>query len=63
MLNYRGWLLALTLQQRGQLFINSVTSYAHDAAYAMDDDNYVTVLEECSITSSLQVTQVITKKV
>ena len=29
----------------GQSYINSVTSYAYDAADVMDNENYATVLE------------------
>ena len=54
---------ALILHQRRYLFINSVTSYAYDAADVMDDDNYAAVKASFASTLSLQVTQVYTKKV
>ena len=44
MFDYRGWLVSLNAPTRGQLFINSVTLYAYDAAH-MDNDNFATVLE------------------
>ena len=62
MFDYRGWLLGYNTSSRGQLFINSVTSYAYDAADVMDDDNYATVLEHFVDTLTLQVAQVNTKK-
>ena len=48
---------------RGQLFINSVTSYAYDAANAIDDNNYATVLQSFLSTSSLQVAHAYKTKV
>ena len=53
MFNYRGWFVNPNTLARGQLFINSVTLYAYDAADVMDDDNYATVLESFVITPSL----------
>ena len=49
MLNYRGWFVSSNTATRGQLFINSVTWYAYDAADAMDDVNYATKLEVLSV--------------
>ena len=49
MFDYRGWFVSPNTPARGQLYINSVTAYAYDAANVMDDDNYATVLD-----SSLQ---------
>ena len=63
MFDYRGWFVSPHSPAKGQLFINSVTSYAYDAANVMDDDNCATVLESFLSTLSLQVTQVNTKKV
>ena len=54
---------ALTLQQGGQLFINSVTLFAYDVADIMDDYSYTTVLESFVSTSSMHVAWVNTKKV
>ena len=45
MFNYRAQFVSPNTPARGQLYINSVTSYAYDAASVMDDDNYATVLE------------------
>ena len=44
MFDYRGWFVGPNTPERGQLFINFVTSYAYHAADVMDDDNYVMVL-------------------
>ena len=46
-----------------QLFINSVTLDAYDAAGVMDDDNYDTVLDSSVTTSYLQVAKVCIEKV
>ena len=43
--------------------MNSVTTYAYDAADVMDNDNYTTVLESLVSTLSLQVAQVHSEKV
>ena len=48
---------------RGQIFINSVTLHANDAADVKGNDNYVTLLEGFIITPSLQLAQVNTKNV
>ena len=40
------------------LIINSVTLYAYDAADAIDNDNFATVLESFIIISSLWIAQV-----
>ena len=62
MLDYRGWFVVSTTPARRQLFFNSITSCAYDAADVMDDDNMVTALKSFIITS-LWVTQVDTEKV
>ena len=63
MFDYRGRFVSPNTPARGQLFINSVISYAFDAADVMDDDNYATLLDSYVTTSSLQVAKVCTKKV
>ena len=60
--DYRGWLVN-AITPRGQLFINSVKSYAYDAANVTDDNNFATVLKSFVITSSKQVEQVKTKNI
>ena len=57
MFHYSGWFITLNTLASGQLIINCVTWYAYDAADAMDDDNYATVLESFVSTSSMQVAQ------
>ena len=47
MFNYRGWFISLNTPARGQLFTNSVTLYAYDAADVMDDDNCHSVGKCC----------------
>ena len=49
----RGWFVSSNTPAVGQLYINSVTLYAYDAADVMDDDNYATVLDSYVTTSSL----------
>ena len=61
--DYRGQLVSPKTPARGQLFINSVTLYAYDAADDINNDNYATLLESFVITPSLWVAQVNTKKV
>ena len=56
MLDYRGWFVIPTTPTRGQLFINSATSYAYNAADVMDDGNFATMLKSFVIILSLQVT-------
>ena len=63
MFNNRGWFVSPNTPAREQSFINYVTSYAYDAAYVMDNNNYAPVLESFMSTSSLHVAQVNTKKV
>ena len=63
MFDYRGWIVSPNTPVRGQLFINSVTLYAYDAANVMDDDNYATVLESFVSKSSMKVSKVLTKTV
>ena len=63
MFNYRGWFVSPNTPARGQLFINSLMLYSFDAADVIDDDNYAIVLESFVSTSSLQVTQINTKKI
>ena len=63
MCDYRGWFVSPSTPAWGQLFMNSVTLYAHDAADVMDNDNYATMLESFVSTLSLWATQVNTKKV
>ena len=41
--------------ERGQLFINSVTLHAYDAADVVNNDNYAMMIELFVIISSLQV--------
>ena len=53
MFNYRVQFASPNTPARGQLFINSVTSFAYDAVDVMDDDNYATLLESFVTTSSL----------
>ena len=53
MFDYRGQFASPNIPARRQLFINSVTLYANDAADVMDDDSYGTVLESFVTTSSL----------
>ena len=55
MFDYRGWFVSPNTPVRIQLFANSVTSYAYDAADVMDDNRYVTFV--------MQIAQVNTKKV
>ena len=62
MFDCRMWFVSLNTPARAQLFINSVISYAYDAADLMDKDNYATVLESLVSTLSLQVAQVNTEK-
>ena len=63
MLNLRGQFVISNTPARGQLSINSVTSYACNAADIIDDDNYVTVLEIFIILLLLHVVTVFIKKV
>ena len=63
MLNYRGQFVIHTILERGQLFINSVKSYAYVVADVMDKDNYATVLKSYVTTWSLQVAKVHMKRV
>ena len=63
MFDYRGWFVSPNTTPRGQLFINSVTSYAYDAADVRDDDNYATLLKSYDTTSSLWVAKVHTEMV
>ena len=51
--DYRGQFVSPNTPARGQLYINSVTSHAYDAADTMDDDNYATLLDNYVTTSSL----------
>ena len=53
MFDYGGWFVSPNAPERGQLFINSVTLYAYEAADVTKDDNYATVLESFVNTSSL----------
>ena len=53
MFNYRGRYVSPNTPARGQVFINSVTLYAYDAADFMDDNNYTTMLDSYVTTSSL----------
>ena len=53
MCDYRGWFVSPSTPAWGQLFMNSVTLYAHDAADVMDNDNYATMLESFVSTLSL----------
>ena len=55
MINYRGQFVGSNTPARGQLFVNSVTLYAYDAADVMDDNNYANVLENFVTASWLQV--------
>ena len=52
MFDYLGQFVSPITSAREQLFINSVTSYAYDAADIMDDNIYATVLESFVTTSS-----------
>ena len=63
MFDYKGRFVSPNTPARGQLFINSVTSYAYDAADIIDNVNYATVLESFVSTSSLPVAQVNTERV
>ena len=63
MFDYRRCFVSLNTSEREQLFINSVTLYAYDAADVMDDNNYATVLDSYVTTSSLPVAKVRTEKV
>ena len=63
MVYHRGWFVIPNTPANGQLFINSATLYASDAAYVMDDDNLATVLQNSVTISSLKVAQINTKKV
>ena len=55
MFNYREQFVSPNTPSRGQLFINSVTSYAYDAADVMYNDSCATLLESFVSTSSLKV--------
>ena len=57
MFNYRVQYVSPNTPAWGQLYINSVTSYAYDAADVMNNDNYATVLDSYVTTSSLWVAQ------
>ena len=46
--DYRRQFVSIITPAREQLFINSVTCYAYDAADVMDNDNYAAVLEKFS---------------
>ena len=63
MFKYRGQFASPNIAAMRQLYIDSVTSYAYDAADVLDDDNYATVLLSFVNASSLQIAQVNTKKV
>ena len=63
MFDYRGWFVSPNTPAKGQLFMNSVTSYAYDAPDATDDDSYATVLESFVNISSLQIAQVNIKEI
>ena len=63
MFNYKGWLVNPNTPARGQLFIDSVTSYAYDAADVLENDSFATVLEDFVSKLSLQEAQVNSKKV
>ena len=63
MFDYRGLFVSPNTPARGKFFIDSITSYAYDAADDMDNGNYATVLERFVRALLLQVAQVSTKKV
>ena len=63
MFNYRVRFVSPNTPASWQLFINSVTLYAYDAADVIDEDNYASVLESGVSTLSLQVACVNTEKV
>ena len=62
MFNYMERFISPNNPARGQLFFNSVTLYAYDAADVIDDVNYDTVLDSYVTTSSLQGANLCTEK-
>ena len=58
LLNYRRWFDDTITPARGLLFINSVTSYAFNAADVTDNEKFTTAVESCYyifITSSTSI--------